>query len=66
MVNNPGAIFVLGAAVSAWQIYDLATKTEGMSQTLALMRYFLLAIMVITTLYAGAKWFANPPRKKQR
>ena len=29
---------------------------KGPSQTLALMKYFLLAVVVIATLYSGAKW----------
>jgi hypothetical protein len=64
MGNNRGTVFLLGAAVSAWLIYDLATATEAPSQTLALMKYFLLAVMVIATLYSGAKWFVNPPPPK--
>jgi len=46
----------LGAAASTWMIYDMATETEAPSQTLALMKYFVLAVMVIVTLYSGAKW----------
>jgi len=56
MGKNRGTTFLLGAAASAWLIYDMATATEGPSQTLALMKYFLLAVMVIATLYSGAKW----------
>ena len=59
-------MFLIGAAASAWLIYDMATLAEGPSQTLALMKYFLIAVLVITTLYAGAKWFANPPPTKPK
>jgi hypothetical protein len=34
----------------------MATATEAPSQTLALMKYFILAVVVITTIYSGAKW----------
>jgi hypothetical protein len=33
-----------------------ATATEAPSQTLALMKYFLLAVIVVAALYSGAKW----------
>jgi hypothetical protein len=56
MGKNRGATFLLGAAASTWMIYDMATETEAPSQTLALMKYFVLAVMVIVTLYSGAKW----------
>jgi hypothetical protein len=56
MGKNRGATFLLGAAASAWMIYDMATETEAPSQTLALMKYFILAVVVIATLYSGAKW----------
>ncbi len=56
MGNTRGTIFLLGAAASGWLIYDMASATEAPSQTLALMKYFLLAVMVIATLYSGAKW----------
>jgi hypothetical protein len=39
-------------------IYHMATATEGPSQSLALMKYFLLAVLVVVTLYSGAKWLA--------
>jgi hypothetical protein len=56
MSNNRGTVFLLGAAVSGWLIYDMTTATEGPSLTLALMKYFILAVMVIVTLYSGIKW----------
>jgi hypothetical protein len=56
MNKHRGLIFLLGVAVSGWQIYDLATATEAPSQTLMLMKYILLAIVVIATLGSGAKW----------
>jgi hypothetical protein len=37
-------------------IYDLTSTTEGAGQSLALMKYFLLAVMVIATLVTGAQW----------
>jgi hypothetical protein len=66
MGNNRGTVFILGAVVSAWLIYDMATATEGPSQTLALMKYFLVAVVVMATLYSGAKWFVNPPPPKPK
>ncbi|HVH81921.1 MAG TPA: hypothetical protein VM782_21155 [Stellaceae bacterium] len=54
-------MLIVGAAASAWLIYDAATTGEAPSQTLALMKYFIIAVLVMTTLYAGAKWFVNPP-----
>ena len=56
MARNRGAICLLGAASSSWMIYDLASTTEGAGQSLALMKYFLLAVMVIATLVTGAQW----------
>ena len=64
MGNSPGTIFLIGAAASAWLIYDMATATEAPSQTLGVMKYLLIAIMVGATLYSGAKWFANPAPPK--
>jgi hypothetical protein len=66
MGNNSGTVFLIGAAASAWLIYDMATATEAPSQTLALMKYFLIAVLVLATLYSGAKWFANPPPQTSR
>jgi hypothetical protein len=66
MGNNRGTVFILGVAASAWLIYDMATGTEGPSQTLALMKYFLLAVVVIAPLYSGSKWFVNPPPAKPK
>jgi hypothetical protein len=37
-------------------IYDMATTTEGPSQSLALMKYILLGILVVGTLVCGAQW----------
>jgi hypothetical protein len=56
MRKNRGMIFLLGAAASGWLIYDMATATEGPSQTLALMQYAILVVLVIATIYSGAKW----------
>jgi hypothetical protein len=56
MGKNRGTTCILGAAASAWLIYDMATATEAPSQTLALMKYFILAVMMVTTIYSGAKW----------
>jgi hypothetical protein len=64
MGNNPGAMFLLGGAASAWLLYDMVTATEGPSQTLALMKYLLIAVLVIVTVYSGAKWFFSPPTRK--
>jgi hypothetical protein len=56
MARNRGTICLLGAATSSWMIYDLASTTEGPSQSLALMKYLLLAVMVTATLVTGAQW----------
>jgi hypothetical protein len=56
MGKNRGTVFLLGAAASGWMIYDMTRATEAPSDTLALMKYFLLAVMIIATLYSGAKW----------
>jgi hypothetical protein len=53
MGNNRGTVFLLGAAVSGWMICDMV---DELSQTLVLIKYVLLAVAVITTLYSGAKW----------
>jgi hypothetical protein len=66
MGKNPGVVFLLGTAAAAWLIYDTATTVEGPSQTLALMKYFLIAVVAIVTLYSGAKWFISPPPAKPR
>jgi hypothetical protein len=39
-------------------IYHMANATEGPSQFLALMKLFILAVLVVATLYSGAKWLA--------
>jgi hypothetical protein len=56
MSKNRGVVFLLGAAASAWMIYDMVNTAEAPGQTLALIKYFLLAVVVIVTLYSGAKW----------
>jgi hypothetical protein len=61
MGRNPGTVFLLGVVAAAWLIYDTATTAEGPSQALALMKYFLIAVVVGGTLYSGAKWFISPP-----
>ena len=53
MGNNRGTVFLLGTAVSGWMICD---TIDEVSQTLILIKYVLLAVTVITTLYSGAKW----------
>ena len=56
MGKNRGTTFLLGAAASTWLIYDMATEAEAPNQTLALMKYLILAVVMIVTLYSGAKW----------
>jgi hypothetical protein len=56
---NRGTTFLLGAAASAWMIYDLSTASEAPSQTLALMKYVVLGIALIVTAYSGAKWLTT-------
>lgn len=53
-----GPVFLFGLAGSSWMIYRMANATEGSSQTLALMKLFILAVLVVVTLYSGAKWLA--------
>ena len=66
MGNSRGTVFLIGAAASAWLIYDMATASQAPSETLAAMKYFILAVVIGATLYTGAKWFANPRRKSRR
>jgi hypothetical protein len=49
------AVFLLGAAGSGRLIYGIVTATEAPSQALAMMKYFALAVLVIATVYSGAK-----------
>lgn len=53
-----GLVFLLGLAGSSWMIYSMATTTAGPSQFLTLMKLFNLAVLVVVTLYSGAKWLA--------
>ena len=55
MTRNRGTICLVGAAACSWQIYQIMTATAA-SQTLVLMQYTLLAIMVVATLVSGAQW----------
>ena len=41
--KNWGLQAALCAGVVAWQFYEIATATEGPSQALALLQYFLIA-----------------------
>jgi hypothetical protein len=59
MIKNRGAMFLIGAAASAWQIYDLATETEAPSQTLAVMQYGILAVLIVATVCSGAMWITK-------
>jgi hypothetical protein len=59
-------VFLLGAAAAGWLIYDMATATEAPSQTYAVMKYALLAILVIATVYSGAKWLTTAPAQKPK
>jgi hypothetical protein len=51
-----GMTFLLGAAASTWMIYDLSTAAEAPSHTLAVLKYTVLAILLIGTIYSGVKW----------
>ena len=66
MGNNRGTVFLIGAAASAWLIYDMTTGGEAPSTTLAVMKYLILAVVIGATLYSGAKWFANPPPEQPK
>ena len=57
-------MFFLGAAGSARLIYGIVTATEAPSQTLAVVKYFGLAVLVIATVYSGAKWLTTAPPQK--
>ncbi len=59
MGRSSGARFLFGAVGAGWLIYDMATETEAPSQTLAILKYVLLAMLVVTTLYSGAKYLAG-------
>jgi hypothetical protein len=39
-------------------IYSMATTTAGPSDTLTLLKFFNLVLLVVATLYSGAKWLA--------
>lgn len=60
-MGNRGAVFLLGAAASSWLIYDVATTAAAPSLPLAVMKYILIAILLITTVYSGAMWLTHPP-----
>jgi hypothetical protein len=51
-----GATFLLGVVASGWMIYELSTAAEAPSLTLALLKYLILAIALIGTIYSGVKW----------
>ena len=40
--KNSGVMIVAFAAVTAWQVYDMATTTETPSRALAILQYVLL------------------------
>ena len=48
-------VFLLGAAAAGWLIYDMATANEAPSQTFAVMKYALLAILVTATGLLGSQ-----------
>ena len=66
MGKYPGSIFLIGAAATGWQIYDLMTATEGQSETLLAMRYAVIVILVIATIYSGGKWLTTAPPQKPK
>ena len=66
MSINRGTAFLVGAAAAAWMIYDMATASEAPSQTLAALKYLLLAVLIVATLYSGAKWLTNPPPERPK
>jgi hypothetical protein len=54
MSDSRGTVFFLGAAVSGWMICDVAF--EAPSHPFLLIKYGLIIVAVIVTLYSGAKW----------
>jgi len=50
---------LISAVVTLWLIYDLATASEGMSQTLAAMKYILITLLAVVTIYLGVQWLSK-------
>ena len=59
MLKNKGATALLGAAASAWMIYDMTSRTEQPSATLATLEAVTLGLLLISTVYSAAKWFVK-------
>ena len=58
-MKNPGLMCLISAVVTLWLIYDLATASEGMSQTLAAMKYILITLLAVVTIYLGVQWLSK-------
>jgi hypothetical protein len=58
-MKNAGFLCILTGLVTLWRIYDMATATEGPSQTLALMNYILIFFMGGLTIFLGIKWLSS-------
>jgi hypothetical protein len=66
MGKYPGTIFLIGVAATGWQIYDIVTAIEGQSETLLAMKYAVIVILVIATIYSGGKWLTTAPPQKPK
>jgi hypothetical protein len=64
-MKNAGFLCVLTGLVTVWRIYEMATATEGPSQTLALMNYIMIFFMGGLTIFLGFKWLAGPKGSSQ-
>ena len=58
-MKNAGVLCILTGIVTLWRIYEMATATEGPSQTLAFMNYFLIFFSGGLTVFLGVKWLSS-------
>jgi len=58
-MKNPGLMCLISAVVTLWLIYDMATASEGISQTLAAMKYILIALLAGVTIFLGVQWLSK-------
>jgi hypothetical protein len=57
MGNIHGTLFIFGIAVAGWLIDDMIW-TRGVP----IEKYFFIAVLLVVTANAGAKWFVTPPQ----
>ena len=58
-MKSPGILCVGSAAATVFMIYNIATATEGMSQTLTVMNYLLIACLACITIFTGVMWLSK-------